>query len=70
MVVDLGALMNPAPLSVQEECPLGRVYRIFRAMGMRHLIVVSEVNTVRGIITRKNLTMSHHDDADLPGMDD
>ena len=53
--MNLAPFMNPVPFSVQEECPTSRVYRIFRAMGLRHLVVVGRHNDVRGIITRKDL---------------
>jgi len=53
--LDLMKIMNPAPFSVQEDCPVSRVYRLFRSMGMRHLVVVGTHNELRGIITRKNL---------------
>jgi signal-transduction protein with cAMP-binding, CBS, and nucleotidyltransferase domain len=42
-------------IQVQEECPTSRVYRLFRAMGLRHLVVVGPYNDVRGIVTRKDL---------------
>lgn len=31
--------MNPVPVSVQEGCPLTRVYTLFRSLGIRHLYV-------------------------------
>jgi chloride channel 7 len=43
---------------VQEDFSLARAYSLFTSMGVRHLIVVDEVNRVRGIITRKDLTGS------------
>lgn len=54
-LINLVPIMNPAPFSVQEECPASRLYRLFRAMGLRHLVVVGPTNDVRGIVTRKDL---------------
>ena len=53
--VDLALVMTPAPFQVQRLCPVDRVYALFRAMGMRHLVVVDEANGVAGIITRKDI---------------
>jgi len=53
--IDLRPFMNPAPYAVQEVCPMARVYRLFRGMGIRHLVVVDETNVVQGIMTRHEL---------------
>ena len=47
--------MNVAPISVQIDCPLPRVHRLFRSMGLRHLVVVGRANEVVGMITREDL---------------
>lgn len=31
------------------------MFRLFRAMGLRHLVVVNTLNEVAGIITRKEI---------------
>eukprot|EP00753_Platysulcus_tardus_P014481 PLAT4376.2.p1 GENE.PLAT4376.2~~PLAT4376.2.p1 ORF type:complete len:683 (+),score=380.79 PLAT4376.2:233-2050(+) len=55
MFIDMEPYMNPAPFSVRQCCLLTRVYRIFRAMGLRHLVVVDAQNQVVGMLTRKEL---------------
>ena len=47
--------MNPAPFSVMDVTPLTRVFRLYRAMGIRHLPVTNIENEVVGILTRKEL---------------
>jgi chloride channel 7 len=53
--LDLRPIMNPRPFSVGEETSLVRVFRLCRAMGIRHLPVVNIDNEVVGILTRKEL---------------
>ena len=36
---DLSPYINVAPLTVRENCPLGRVFTHFRTMGLRHAVV-------------------------------
>jgi chloride channel 7 len=57
MLIDLGPYIDNGVLSVQEHTPLGRVHRLFLSVGLRHLVVTDSDNEVRGIITRKDLTM-------------
>lgn len=47
--------MNQSSLSIQEKFSLQRTYIIFRTLGLRHLTVVDSQNTVKGLITRKDL---------------
>uniref|UniRef100_T2MFU2 Chloride channel protein n=1 Tax=Hydra vulgaris TaxID=6087 RepID=T2MFU2_HYDVU len=53
--IDLRSFMNPAPYSIQEKSSLNRGFRLFRALGLRHLVVVNDNNQVIGIVTRKDL---------------
>ncbi|TYZ57389.1 hypothetical protein PybrP1_008345, partial [[Pythium] brassicae (nom. inval.)] len=53
--MDLTPYMNPTPHTT----PVPRAFRLFRSLGLRHLIVLNRRNEVRGIITRKDLTPSH-----------
>jgi len=53
--IDLRPFMNPVPLAVQEACPVSRVFRVFRGLGIRHLAVTDVQNHVVGMITRKEL---------------
>ena len=46
MYMDLTPYMNPAPFSVHINSPLARVFRLFRTMGLRHLVVVDLENMV------------------------
>ena len=41
---------------------LDRIFRVFRAMGLRHLVVVGMRNEVLGLVTRKDLANieAHH----------
>jgi chloride channel 7 len=57
--MDLTPYMNPTPHIVQEQTPVPRAFRLFRSLGLRHLIVLNRRNEVRGVITRKDLTPAH-----------
>jgi len=46
--------MDPQPFIVQSQLSLRRVLRLFRGMGLRHLIVVDSRQRVVGCITRKD----------------
>ncbi|XP_050541716.1 H(+)/Cl(-) exchange transporter 7 [Daktulosphaira vitifoliae] len=54
--VDLLRFMNPSPYVVQHMASLPRIFRLFRAMGLRHIVVVNDSNEVVGVVTRKDLT--------------
>lgn len=53
--IDLRPFMNPSPYTIQHSTALPRAFRLFRALGLRHLPVVSDTNEVVGIITRKDV---------------
>jgi len=53
--IDLTPYAN-LPFTVRNVTPLSRVFRLFRTMGLRHLVVVDVGNRVVGIITRKDIT--------------
>lgn len=53
--LDLQPFMNAMPYTVHEESSLSRVFHLFRALGLRHLVVVDHHNQVVGIVTRKDL---------------
>ncbi|XP_041767828.1 H(+)/Cl(-) exchange transporter 7 [Anopheles merus] len=57
--VNMNMFMNPSPYSVEEGTSVPRIFQLFRALGLRHLVVVSSENRVRGIITRKDF-LKHH----------
>jgi len=53
--VDLRSYMNPSPYRVTQEASMRSVYRLFRGLGLRHLIVVDHDSRIVGIVTRKDL---------------
>uniref|UniRef100_G3RG47 Chloride channel protein n=1 Tax=Gorilla gorilla gorilla TaxID=9595 RepID=G3RG47_GORGO len=53
--MDLSEFMNPSPYTVPQEASLPRVFKLFRALGLRHLVVVDNRNQVVGLVTRKDL---------------
>jgi len=55
MTIDLRPYMNPSPYSVPHTASLARIFRLFRALGLRHLVVINDRNGVAGIVTRKDL---------------
>lgn len=52
--VDLEIFMNPSPYTVNQLTSVPRIFMLFRALGLRHLVVVNADNHVSGIITRKD----------------
>ncbi|KAJ0409404.1 hypothetical protein P43SY_002294 [Pythium insidiosum] len=57
--MDLTPYLNPTPHVVQDQTPVPRAFRLFRSLGLRHLVVLNRRNEVRGMVTRKDLTPSH-----------
>jgi hypothetical protein len=54
-LIDFGPYAN-LPHTIRDQSPLSRVFRLFRTMGLRHLVVVDVAAHVVGMITRKDLT--------------
>ncbi|KAG7210228.1 hypothetical protein KM043_011778 [Ampulex compressa] len=54
-MIDLRPFMNPCPYTLQHSATLPRTFRLFRALGLRHLPVINDRNEVIGIITRKDV---------------
>lgn len=52
--VNLDLFMNPTPHTVTERWSVHRVFQTFRALGLRHIVVVDIENKVCGVITRKD----------------
>ena len=50
--LDLRPYIDLAPLTINEHASVARAYRMFRTLGLRHLIVVTHTNKIRGITTR------------------
>ncbi|XP_023244261.1 H(+)/Cl(-) exchange transporter 7-like [Centruroides sculpturatus] len=57
--IDLRPYMNPSAYSVLHTASLPRIFRLFRALGLRHIVVVNDRNEVIGIVTRKDLARFH-----------
>ncbi|RHY32271.1 hypothetical protein DYB32_002913 [Aphanomyces invadans] len=59
--MDLTPYMNPTPNTVQDQTPVPRAFRLFRSLGLRHLVqvVLNRQNEVQGIVSRKDLTPEH-----------
>ncbi|XP_071130802.1 H(+)/Cl(-) exchange transporter 7-like isoform X1 [Mytilus edulis] len=53
--IDLQPYMNPGAYTVSHNSSFPRIFRLFRALGLRHLVVVNENNKVIGMVTRKDL---------------
>ena len=53
--IDLTSYMNPAPYIVSDQSSLTKIFTLFRALGLRHLCVMSNGNQVIGMVTRKDL---------------
>ena len=60
--LDLRPIMNPVPIAVQRQCPLSRVFTLFRSLGIRHLVVTDDANEPVGIISRKEIMSSYDQD--------
>lgn len=53
--IDLRPFINPSPYSVLACSSLPRIFNLFRALGLRHLVVTNDDNEVVGMVTRKDL---------------
>jgi chloride channel 7 len=53
LMMDLRPYINLGPHTIMQNSSLGRTYRMFRSLGLRHLCVVDFNNHVVGMITRK-----------------
>lgn len=53
--IDLRPFMNASPYTLLHSTSLPRLFRLFRALGLRHMPVVNDTNEVIGMITRKDL---------------
>eukprot|EP00054_Salpingoeca_dolichothecata_P002909 m.24465 g.24465 ORF g.24465 m.24465 type:complete len:784 (+) comp13387_c0_seq1:82-2433(+) len=54
--MDVRPYMSPSILTIKPDCPLPRVFLIYRSLGLRHIPVLDDHSQVKGIITRKELT--------------
>lgn len=58
--VDLTAEMNETPATVSADANLAETYKMFRSLGLRHLVVVDRNSKVLGIVTRKDFMVDVH----------
>lgn len=67
--IDLRPFMNPSAYTISYTASLPRIFRIFRALGLRHLPVVDDKNSVVGMVTRKDIARfratNHHGKIDV-----
>eukprot|EP00051_Salpingoeca_urceolata_P009927 m.120580 g.120580 ORF g.120580 m.120580 type:complete len:797 (-) comp16508_c0_seq1:1550-3940(-) len=54
--VDLGPYLNPSPYFVFSVVSFSKIFRLFRTMGLRHLVIVNNDCQVVGVVTRKDLS--------------
>ncbi|KAK3601634.1 hypothetical protein CHS0354_038191 [Potamilus streckersoni] len=54
-IVDLKPYLLPNPYTVDPTFSLPRLFRLFRGLGLRHLVVVNDNHQPVGMITRKDL---------------
>ncbi|XP_039290340.1 H(+)/Cl(-) exchange transporter 7-like isoform X1 [Nilaparvata lugens] len=53
--IDLEIIMNPTPYAVKPNMSLARTYKLFRNLGLRHVIVVDNEFKVQPTLTLVNL---------------
>ena len=53
--LDLRNYTNRSAMCIQKHFSLHRAYILIRSLGLRHLTVVDSRNSVKGIITRRDL---------------
>ncbi|KAJ6218155.1 hypothetical protein RDWZM_009312 [Blomia tropicalis] len=58
--LDLRPVMNPSAYTVCHAASLNRIFRLFRALGLRHIVVLNDYNEVVGIVTRKDIVHYCH----------
>jgi len=54
--LDMRPYMDTAPYTIEVTASIERSYKLFRTMGLRHLVVLDSNHEVVGIITRKDIT--------------
>lgn len=57
LYLDVRPYMNSAPYTMPPDAALTRVFRTFRVLGLRHIVVVNSDGDPIGMITRKELTV-------------
>ena len=54
--IDLRPFVNTSAVALHSSFSLSRAYILFRTLGLRHLTIITHLNQVSGICTRKDLT--------------
>jgi len=62
-IIDLRPFMNTSAPSVLHTFSVERAYIMFRTLGLRHIVVIDDMNHVVGIISRQDLLGYRLDDA-------
>ena len=75
MYVDLRPYLNSTPTTIHVHAPIDFALHMFKALALRHLIVINDCHDVVGILTRHDLTASRlaecvQKKADLAGLND
>lgn len=60
MHIDLTHFMNAGAYTVAYNSTYPRIFRLFRALGLRHVTVIDDKHRVCGIVTRKDLARYSH----------
>jgi hypothetical protein len=55
MYIDLRPYLNPTPHTVHVHLPVATAFQEFKALALRHMLVVNDCHDVVGIITRHDL---------------
>lgn len=61
--VDLVPIMNSTPTTCLHSTSMPQMFNLFRALGLRHMLVLNDNNEVVGMVTRKDLArfrVNHH----------
>lgn len=61
--MDLRPFLNPSPYTVQPTFSLPKLFKLFRGLGLRHLIVTNDHHEPVGMITRKDLAKFREESA-------
>lgn len=62
MYMDLRPYMDASPTTAHVNTPLPRAFKLFRSLGMRHMLVVNNCHDVVGIVTRHDLVIERLED--------
>ncbi|WAR12442.1 CLCN7-like protein, partial [Mya arenaria] len=54
-MMDLRPYITPNPYTIEPSFSFARLFKLFRGLGLRHLVVVNDCNEPIGMITRKDL---------------